>query len=165
MPRWPKDKSLLDIRSIKVCLAADNTDETLLFKLLSNIRYNEKGCWIRGEDSQVYTKINGEAAHRISYELFKGEKLPYNRLACHTCDVPACINPEHLYKGTTAQNNKDSIARSGLGKIERVDKFNSIEFRTLKSRKGTTPDNTESPKVRSYIADGKHYGPDPTSRI
>jgi hypothetical protein len=29
----------------------------------------------------------------------------------HKCDVPHCVNPDHLYLGTQAQNVKDMIDR------------------------------------------------------
>jgi hypothetical protein len=32
-------------------------------------------------------------------------------LVRHTCDVPACCNPDHLLLGTTADNVADKVAR------------------------------------------------------
>jgi transposase len=46
-------------------------------------------------------------AHRYALELVIGEPVPRNRLACHTCDVPLCCNPRHLYVGTTQTNAID----------------------------------------------------------
>ena len=45
-------------------------------------------------------------AHRVSYQIFKGEILN-NLHVCHSCDVRNCINPNHLWLGTVQQNLED----------------------------------------------------------
>lgn len=37
-----------------------------------------------------------------------GCELPTYMDACHTCDTPSCINPEHLWAGTRSQNLLDA---------------------------------------------------------
>lgn len=58
-------------------------------------------------------KLNGKAidAHRVSYEAYNGE-IPKGKIICHTCDNPKCVNPEHLYAGTYADNVHDMIKRN-----------------------------------------------------
>lgn len=45
-------------------------------------------------------------AHRVSYQLYKGE-VPDDKCVLHTCDNPACVNPEHLYLGSYKDNAAD----------------------------------------------------------
>jgi hypothetical protein len=40
-------------------------------------------------------------------------------MACHHCDVPSCVNPDHIYIGTAAQNSKDAYDR-GRNKLPTV---------------------------------------------
>lgn len=47
-------------------------------------------------------------AHRFSWEFHNGEMLPSSdHVVCHTCDMPCCVNPDHLFVGTRTDNNKD----------------------------------------------------------
>jgi len=58
------------------------------------------GFWYQGEPW---------AAHRFSMMLFIGEEPKLSVL--HTCDVPRCVNPAHLFLGTHDDNMKDMHAK------------------------------------------------------
>jgi len=52
-----------------------------------------------------------ERAHRISWQRRNGS-IPDGRLVMHRCDVPACVNLDHLFLGST-QDNMDDRSRKG----------------------------------------------------
>lgn len=67
---------------------------------------NRKGYGRIGISRGVGMKL----AHRISLELH-GVRVPDEMCVLHTCDVPSCVNPTHLFLGTRADNNLDMRAK------------------------------------------------------
>lgn len=51
-----------------------------------------------------------EASHRKLYLLLFGE-LQKDICVLHKCDNPKCCNPNHLWPGTRADNNRDMISK------------------------------------------------------
>lgn len=49
-------------------------------------------------------------AHRWAFEHFVGS-VPEGMNVCHSCDVPACVNPSHLFVGTQRDNVSDCISK------------------------------------------------------
>jgi hypothetical protein len=74
----------------------------------------DKGCWLwKGAILKTgYGAFDRGPlkSHRVSFELFRG-KIPKGKFVCHSCDMPSCVNPGHLWAGTNSENILDAIKK------------------------------------------------------
>lgn len=49
-------------------------------------------------------------SHRISLIIATGE-LSDTLCACHKCDTPSCVNPDHIFAGTRVNNTMDMVSK------------------------------------------------------
>ncbi len=88
-------------------------EKTLKDKIINYSRKEENGCWIwqKAKDIDGYGIVGSRRAHRISFEIFKGY-IPREKMICHKCDNPSCVNPDHLFIGNAKDNMFDAIQKN-----------------------------------------------------
>ena len=106
---------------------------------LKKYNVSPSGCWewFGSVDKDGYGRMRGTAygvawskkAHRASYEEFVGP-IPEGLHILHHCDNPCCINPEHLYAGTPADNGRDKSIRGRVKTTPKFGKDNPMYGRT-----------------------------------
>ena len=74
-------------------------------------------------------------AHRLSWEIHYGP-IPDKMDVLHTCDVPPCVRPDHLFLGSHTDNMKDMArkGRSNLGERCPLAKLRAVDIPTIRER-------------------------------
>jgi hypothetical protein len=87
-----------------------------VYQILDAIEPDEYGCkpWPRKYGLYPVVRVSGTQlkVSRIVLERKLGRKIRPGFFALHTCDYPPCVNVDHLYEGTTADNKRDMKERN-----------------------------------------------------
>ena len=86
--------------------------------ILAHSEPTPDGCWhwagsSSGGRGRVWIDGQGVYAYRLAYEAWR-EPIPAGLVACHSCDNPLCVNPEHIFIGTQRDNIRDAVTKGRM---------------------------------------------------
>lgn len=97
-------------------------DADLMGRFLSKFDAGNPGeCWLWNGTRQrtgygiMHIKRNGRftnyTASHLALRFLRGQALPPGMQVCHSCDNPPCVNPAHLWIGTSHDNHVDMLRK------------------------------------------------------
>ncbi|MFF4346766.1 HNH endonuclease signature motif containing protein [Streptomyces sp. NPDC001530] len=91
-------------------------DERLPERFWTKVAAQPSGCWlwVSTKNPRGYGNFwkagTHRPAHRVAYEALVGP-IPEGADVRHDCDIPSCVNPNHLRTGTRSENMRDCLER------------------------------------------------------
>lgn len=106
---------------------------------MEKIVKEQNGCWrwVGTLDAAGYgllcVRDKMVRATRLSL-LLHGVEVPAGQFACHHCDNPKCVNPDHLFAGTPKDNTHDALTKNRMLKGEKNGRAKLVEADVLAIR-------------------------------
>lgn len=105
---WRKQSENLYNKNQKIYLEIPELDEVTKDRFWSKVIKTDN-CWNwYKKESRFKHQQRMYIASRISYKLANPD-FDESLLVCHTCDNPICVNPAHLFLGSSSVNATDRI--------------------------------------------------------
>lgn len=112
----------------------DDIDGSVIIRFHRMYKKTENGCWewsglLKHGYGVITYYSQSFGAHRVSYFIHTG-KVPSLHIL-HKCDNPKCVNPNHLYEGTDADNTNDKVIRNRHKWTSKLKSDEVLEIRRL----------------------------------
>ena len=102
----------------------EHSAQTLIARFWAKVKRGDAtACWLwTGGTIKGYGQFHPRRdagknvtvyAHRFAWTITFGP-IPDNQCVCHRCDIPLCVNPNHLFLGTQAVNLEDARRKGRL---------------------------------------------------
>lgn len=118
---------IAELGSVRTCAKRAGLTPAIVRRFLSKVKPSATGCWKwTGSHYTPRTHSSGSPklaygcfqlgvrrqalAHRLMWQLYCGP-VASGILICHRCDNPGCVRPDHLFRGTNADNHRDSALK------------------------------------------------------
>ncbi|GAB6170593.1 HNH endonuclease [Paradesulfitobacterium aromaticivorans] len=132
-------------------------------RFMSNVQKTDS-CWIwtghkaNGGYGIFHANHKSYIAHRFYYALHHGP-IPEHIKACHKCDNPACVNPDHIFLGTQSENLRDAVMKGRRNMLGEDNPFSKLtEDNVLSLRRLYANGITKAELARRFQLSKTHVG-------